>query len=353
MATWLKQSTAVDIALGPFVDSTDGFTAETALTISQADVRLKKNANNWGQKSEATSATHEENGWYEVKLDTTDTNTLGILVVAVNETGALPVWREFLVLPANIYDSLVSGSASDYLQVDVAQISGSNVSTSSAQLGVNLVNISGSAVSTSTAQLGVNAVQAGATAWNSGAIKTTSFTAGAIDAAAIAADAIGASELATDAVTEIVGGVWNAARTSYTTAGSFGQGVASVQGNVTGSVGSVTGAVGSVTGAVGSVTGDVGGNVTGSVGSLAAQAKTDVNDQVVDALVTDTYAEPSGVPAATSSLKDKINWLFALARNKMTQTSTTTTLRNDADSGNISTSTVSDDGTTATRGEWA
>ena len=26
MATWLRQSTAVDIGLGPFVDSTDGVT---------------------------------------------------------------------------------------------------------------------------------------------------------------------------------------------------------------------------------------------------------------------------------------------------------------------------------------
>lgn len=48
--------------------------------------------------------------------------------------------------------------------------------------------------------------------------------------------------------------VWDEARSGHTTAGSFGQGVASVQGNVTGSVASVTGAVGSVTGAVGSVT---------------------------------------------------------------------------------------------------
>lgn len=77
----------------------------------------------------------------------------------------------------------------------------------------------------------------------------------------------------------------------------------------------------------------------------------EVNAEVVDVLETDTHAEPSSVPAATSSLKDKITYLFTLARNKMTQTSTTTTLRNDADSANISTSTVSDDGTTFTKGE--
>jgi hypothetical protein len=116
MATWLRQSTAVDIGLGPFVDSTDGVTAETALTISQADVRLKKNNGAWAQKNDATSATHEENGWYEAPLNTTDTNTLGILLVAVNETGALPVWREFLVVPANVYDSMILGS--EWLTVD-------------------------------------------------------------------------------------------------------------------------------------------------------------------------------------------------------------------------------------------
>lgn len=117
---WLRQSTAVDIGLGPFVDATDGVTAETALTISQADVRLKKNNGNWAQKNQSSSATHEENGWYEVNLDTTDTNTLGILIVAVNESGALPVWKEFLVVPAAVYDALVSGT--EWLHVDAMKV---------------------------------------------------------------------------------------------------------------------------------------------------------------------------------------------------------------------------------------
>ena len=40
---WLKQSTAVTIKFGPFVDDSDGKTAETALSIAQADIRLSKN----------------------------------------------------------------------------------------------------------------------------------------------------------------------------------------------------------------------------------------------------------------------------------------------------------------------
>lgn len=109
MASWLRQSTAVDIAFGPFVDKTDGNTAETALTLSQADVRLKKNAAAWAQKNQSSTSSHEEAGWYEVNLDATDTNTLGILVIAVHESAdALPVWKEYMVVPANVYDSLIS-----------------------------------------------------------------------------------------------------------------------------------------------------------------------------------------------------------------------------------------------------
>lgn len=88
-------------------------------------------------------------------------------------------------------------------------------------------------------------------------------------------------------------------------------------------------------------------------GTLSTLTAANVNAEVVDALITDTYAELSAIPAATSSLKDKINFLFALARNKVTQSSTTQTLRNDADSADIGTSTHSDSGTVYTRGEWA
>ena len=124
MTQLLKQSTAATIKIGPFVDSTDGVTAETALTISQADIRLSKNGGAFAQTNNATGATHDENGYYGVPLDTTDTNTLGRLRVAVNESGALPVWQDFMVVNANVYDSLIGGS--DNLQVDAVQIEGSD-----------------------------------------------------------------------------------------------------------------------------------------------------------------------------------------------------------------------------------
>lgn len=127
--------------------------------------------------------------------------------------------------------------------------------------------------------------------------------------------------------------MWDLARAGHATAGTFGEGVASVQGNVTG---------------------NVAGNVTGSIGSLAAQAKADVNAEVVDTLATDTYAEPGqGAPAATTSLSAKINYLYKAWRNKVTQNATTYKLFADDASTVDQKATVSDDGATFTRGEIA
>ncbi len=128
MATLLKQSTAVTVKMGPFLDDTDGKTAETALTITQPDVRLAKNGGAFAQLAAAQTLDHEEAGWYNLDLDATDTGTLGILIVAIHESGALPVWREFMVVPAHVYDGLVAGS--DYLQVDAVQIEGRTPRTS-------------------------------------------------------------------------------------------------------------------------------------------------------------------------------------------------------------------------------
>lgn len=118
----LKQSTAATVKLGPFLDETDGKSAETALAIAQADIRLTKNGGAFAQSNNAAGATHDENGYYGVPLDVTDTGTLGRLRVAVSKAGALPVWEDFLVVPANVYDALVLGT--DKLDANAAEIGG-------------------------------------------------------------------------------------------------------------------------------------------------------------------------------------------------------------------------------------
>jgi len=120
----LKQSTAFTWKAGPFVDDTDGKTAKTSLSIAQADIRISKNGGDYAQSHNSAGATHDELGEYDVPLDTTDTNTLGIMKIIIFKSGALPVWETFLVLPAMVYDSLVSNT--DYLQVDATQLLGTN-----------------------------------------------------------------------------------------------------------------------------------------------------------------------------------------------------------------------------------
>lgn len=126
---FLKQSTAYTFRFGPFLDDTDGKTAETGLTISQADIRLSKGGGNFAQKNESSSSSHDEIGFYIVALDATDTNTCGELLIACHESGALPVFKTFYVLEEAIYDAMFAASASAFdsnARVDVASIEGSD-----------------------------------------------------------------------------------------------------------------------------------------------------------------------------------------------------------------------------------
>lgn len=171
MTTWLKQSTAATIVMGPLVDSGDGNTQETSLTISQADIRLSKNGAAFAQTNNSAGATHMEAGNYSVPLDTTDTNTLGRLRVAIHESGALAVWRDFMVVPAQVWDSLFGA---DVLQVHAVEV---------------------------TAGLFVAAT------FGDGFLTAAKIDTDAITNAKIAADAIGSSELAASAITEIQAGL--------------------------------------------------------------------------------------------------------------------------------------------------
>jgi len=116
---YLKQSTAVDILLGPFLDDGDGDTADTDATL---DVEVSKNGQAIANKNDATTPTHDANGdvtgYYNCELDATDTNTLGILTVVCHHADDLPVRQDYQIVVANWYDSMCS---TDTLQADVQQ----------------------------------------------------------------------------------------------------------------------------------------------------------------------------------------------------------------------------------------
>ena len=120
-------------ALGPFLDSTDGITAETGLTITEAEVFFKrKGSTTFVDKSDATSCTHRADGWYTCPLDATDTSVEGNLIVQVTETGAIPVWRECLVVGNSYYD-LVDATTSLLTSRDTGLMLSTTVATVTSQ----------------------------------------------------------------------------------------------------------------------------------------------------------------------------------------------------------------------------
>jgi hypothetical protein len=160
---YLKQSTASqEVLLGPFVDSTDGNTAETGLTIANTDIKIWVAGATTLANKNSGGATHISAGNYYAVLDATDTATLGSGTMIVQVSGALAVRHDFCVLAANVYDSIIGGG--DLLDVSTTQFNGSNVTASSGRPEVNTTHIAGSSVSTSTAQLGVNVVNFGGSA---------------------------------------------------------------------------------------------------------------------------------------------------------------------------------------------
>jgi len=245
-AGFLKQSTAVDVLIGPFVDATDGDTEETGLTIASTDVLLSKLGQGAAAKNDATAAAHDADGFYNCELDATDTDTVGTITLYVHVAGALAVRHDFQILEEAIYDDIYGTGAALAKAAALATVQSD---TDDIQTRLPAALVSGAMDSD------VSAMQAGV-----------------VTAAAIATDAVDADALAADAVTEI----WAKA-----------------------------------------------------------------------------MVEPTGVPAVTGTVLVGMSWLLAMSRNKILQTATTSTLRNDADGADIATSTVSSDGTTFTKGEWA
>ena len=119
----LRQSTEIKVRIGPFVDVNDGFTPETGVDVSTADEAelLKHNGVATVDISGSTwSAISDCDGYYDLTLSTTDTNTLGQLSVIVQDDSVcLPVRCDFSVITAEAWDSKYS---SNQLETDVAFI---------------------------------------------------------------------------------------------------------------------------------------------------------------------------------------------------------------------------------------
>jgi hypothetical protein len=121
----LRQSTTVLVSLGPFVDPTDGVTLKTGLAAAMnsgtTGIRISKNGASLTARSANTLPVYDAFGIYPISLSTTDTGTLGLLrVLYAGDATCLPMWRDFIVVPANVYDAWTNGSV--FQKVDIAAV---------------------------------------------------------------------------------------------------------------------------------------------------------------------------------------------------------------------------------------
>src|SRR3990172_8084610 len=132
---FLRKNTAVRITVGPFLDKTDGVTPEVALTVTNCKLTatvdaddgsavtlvLDTNPTASGGANDMVHITGDDGGYYDLELPAANVNYNGRFHLALTDAANhCPVFHEFMILDALVYDSLVAGS--DLLQVDLQQI---------------------------------------------------------------------------------------------------------------------------------------------------------------------------------------------------------------------------------------
>ncbi len=341
---------------------------------------------------EATSS-----GMYELSLTAAEMN--GDLIMVIVKTGTAGAKTTPIVMyPEEAGDIRVN--VTEWLDTTPNALVSGRVDISAGAIAANVITAAS-----------INAAAITSAKFGAGAINATVIATGAIDADALASDAVmeirslvndtadagGSSTTVVDAARTEADDVWNGSWILFTSGAVANQvrlitdfdaasdtitfapaATASIGAGITyeilpaGAV-DIQSWLGLVTALV-SPNALVTGRVDTSVGAMAANVltATAINAaaitaakfgagaidaaalaaDAVDEIWDEAMVEAAAVPGVTASFRAALQWLFALSRNKITQTATVQALRNDADGANIATAAVSDDATTAIRDEW-
>lgn len=217
---YIKADTNTEVLIGPVVAVGDGFTPVTTLSLSTAD---EAEIIKYGGATPLTvtsisangfSAITSADGYYTLDITTGNSDTEGFLTVLINDDSlCLPIRVDFMVVNANVYDSLFAAATTDYLQVDTIQVGGAteDIATETKQDVID-TNVDAILVDTGTSGvvLATNAVDATSVAAN--ALSNGNFTAGYFNAINAECDtaltdydaATGTELAATDAKIDII-----------------------------------------------------------------------------------------------------------------------------------------------------
>lgn len=236
-----RQSTAKTVTVGPVLDA-DGVAVTDGVV---GDFKLSKNGAAPAALNGSATLTHRHTGHYSLALTASDLDTLGTAEIVIDDTVNACPPKELMVLPANVYDSLVAGT--DVLQADVTQVSGSstaadNLETVFATHFANNYDGAGQAwlvttatfTTTALAQLYATDLSASGGDVVNGSLveivleamfeRNTGRTYGDAVAGSVIKEIVDNTPGGTGAsLGDIADAVWDEVRSGHTTAGTFGQ----------------------------------------------------------------------------------------------------------------------------------
>lgn len=120
---FLRQNTACRVTVGPFFDKTDGITPEVALTVTNEKLTFLVDDSNVptlvldtaptasGGNNDMIHVSGDDSGFYDLELTAANTNYVGRAMLALTDAANhCPVFHEFMIVPQNVYDSLILGT---------------------------------------------------------------------------------------------------------------------------------------------------------------------------------------------------------------------------------------------------
>lgn len=128
---FLKADTQVVVRVGPAMAIADGVTPVTTLaltTADQAELLGPAGAATASISANTFAAITGVDGWYDLTLTAAQLAAEGMHTVVVQDASLnTPIFKDFMVVSANVFDSLFAAAGTDYLEVDTQQINGANV----------------------------------------------------------------------------------------------------------------------------------------------------------------------------------------------------------------------------------
>lgn len=128
---FLKADTTQIVSIGPCIDILDGYTPLATLDISAAGTEpyLIEQGATLGAALIETDLSGNTwtpagiDGWYNLTLTGANLDTEGKASIVITDVDlCLPIFKEFMVVNANVYDSLFAAAATDYLKTDMTQV---------------------------------------------------------------------------------------------------------------------------------------------------------------------------------------------------------------------------------------